>query len=231
MSWRRRPAISSTGMNGSKVMVQPNSFDPEKPFYPLIMSSLVQVHGFDELFSRGIILLTQGKAFPPDQPVDLTFSGTVAELALSPFFSSGVTRLLTETALFGQEDKQIWELPSTKLSIELLTQGAQILPLLKRQAAGIMLLTAWEITEAYHVPTSPLWEFLRHCRNAAAHKGIFNFVGKEPLRDAEWRNRRIDSNLNGFYLIDIPEEQGFLTIQDALELLWDIEREYPEIRI
>ena len=32
----------------------------------------------------------------------------------------------------------------------------------------------------------PLWEFLRHCRNAASHGGSFNFVNGEPRWPAHW---------------------------------------------
>jgi len=54
-------------------------------------------------------------------------------------------------------------------------------------AAGIVFVMAHEISKykPWH-NHDPLWEFLRHCRNAIAHGGSFHFSNGEPRRPAQW---------------------------------------------
>jgi hypothetical protein len=85
------------------------------------------------------------------------------------------------------------------------------------------------ITRGFHTH-DPLWEFLRHCRNAAAHKGFFNFMHGGPKRPAKWRGLEIVSSLQSTPLFNDPQVSGFLGIGDALHLLSDVEQTFPKMQ-
>jgi hypothetical protein len=95
-------------------------------------------------------------------------------------------------------------------------------------AAGDLLILAHAATETYR-DQGPLWEFLRHCRNAAAHGGRFNFNQAEPRRLAEWRGFRIERSMQGNPLIDTPGLRGFLDKGDPIVLLHDLETAFPKM--
>ena len=97
-------------------------------------------------------------------------------------------------------------------------------------AAGDLLILAHAATTQYR-DQSPLWEFLRHCRNAAAHGGRFFIDEKkgEPRRPAEWRGFRIELSLQGKPLIETPATPGFLGRGDPIVLLHDLEAAFPQL--
>jgi hypothetical protein len=77
--------------------------------------------------------------------------------------------------------------------------------------------------------TGPLWEFLRHCRNAAGHGGKFNFKHGEPRRPAKWGAVEIVLGLQGSPLFKGADGVGLLGPADPILLLWDIEQAYPTL--
>ncbi len=97
------------------------------------------------------------------------------------------------------------------------------------KAGGILLVLAYEMTHSFH-DHSPLWEFLRHCRNAVAHNG-FNFRNGEPKYLAEWGKFHLTSSMQGLQLFKAPPTAGLLSLGDPLRLLWDIEQAFPGIKI
>jgi hypothetical protein len=104
-----------------------------------------------------------------------------------------------------------------------------------RMSAGSLLILAWEVTESYHTK-DPLWQILRHCRNAAAHNGRFTFhpsvlnSSGNLKYPAKWRSLEVLSSLQGQPLFFTPPTPGFLGAGDPLYLLWDIEQAYPNIK-
>lgn len=113
------------------------------------------------------------------------------------------------------------------LANELVTHHSYLIAFMPR-AAGSMLILAYEICKDQPSKDRvPLWEFLRHCRNAAAHGGNFNFRGKEPTRLAAWGRFNVDRTLQGTLLFKKPGSGGLLSPGDPIRLLSDIEQEYP----
>jgi hypothetical protein len=70
---------------------------------------------------------------------------------------------------------------------------------------------------------SPVFEFFRHVRNAAAHRNRFNFVHREPRRAATWCTLSLERHVH----------QGtacfgsLLDTADALALVHDVEKLLP----
>ena len=99
------------------------------------------------------------------------------------------------------------------------------------QASSNLFILAHEICkdEPYH-DQSPLWEFLRHCRNAAAHRGKFTFRNNEPRRPAQWGKFIIVSELEDTPLFKTEDSPGLLSLGDPIRLLWDIEQAFPNMK-
>lgn len=91
-----------------------------------------------------------------------------------------------------------------------------------------MLNVAYEMTYT-HSDKGPTWEFLRHCRNAAAHGGRLSFQHNEPRRKAEWRGIEIVPAMQGMPLVGGPSRGGLFYGADPILLLWDLECAYPSI--
>jgi hypothetical protein len=73
---------------------------------------------------------------------------------------------------------------------------------------------------------SPIFEFLRHCRNAAAHGNRFHFNCIEPRRPAQWRMVELDhtrhGNLNPMQDVELCSKT--LAPADVLALLIDVDK-------
>jgi hypothetical protein len=133
------------------------------------------------------------------------------ELFLSPELISKISKgiKINKNAII----KEIFKDPNTSLQYY------------NRISAGGLLILAWENTKGDHTD-DPLWEFLRHCRNASAHKGHFHFLHGEPKKPAKWKSLEITHDLHDHPLFSEPPEEGFLGVGDVLYLLTDIEKEY-----
>jgi len=96
------------------------------------------------------------------------------------------------------------------------------------RGATNLLVLAHEMTKyASYRDTGPLWEFLRHCRNASSHNGLFNFRSGEPSRPAIWGRFQLDNSMHGTPLFKGDTGIGLLSPGDPIRLLWDIEQAYP----
>jgi len=203
------------------------SFDRSKLFYPLVMNYVVQLFGFKEMGTRGIL----GQHYTAsilEQFRSRTFLG---ETQLSKDDSlKKLSKLLgpLELACGFQTDRITVD--GDQIALEV-AQNIYYLADFLLRSSGSLLILAHEIckNEPYH-DQGPLWEFLRHCRNAAAHKGLFNLVNGEPRRLAEWKVFRIEASLHGTRLFKDETGNGFLSPGDPIALLWDIEQAYPNTR-
>ena len=207
----------------------PLPFDPTKPFYPLVVSYVVQVHGFIELASRGLVSKLENVSQEEiERYISLEPDEKVRE-ALKAAYRGGKTGLFGKQQLESKVTGQGVNINVELLANELFDNYEAPLGYFNRMTAGALLILAGEITHSYHTH-DPLWEFLRHCRNAAGHKGFFNFLHGEPRRPAKWRRLEIRSSLQGQPLFFDPPIPGFIGSGDTLYLLWDIEQAYPKIR-
>jgi hypothetical protein len=204
-------------------------FDPSKPFYGIVLGYLTQVHGFIEICSRGILSMLQRD---PREKVELWLEKeshvSVKEFLRSALAGGDVTPLFGYQQLASNTAKEI-RVNIEELAQELLTNYKEGIKYFNRVSAGGLLILAWEVTNNYH-SHHDLWEFLRHCRNAAAHRGHFHFLRGEPKRPARWRSLEIVPALQGQPLFPDPPTNGFIGIGDVLYLLADIETAFPEIQ-
>ncbi len=199
-------------------------FRADGPFYGLVVCYLCQVHGFNEIASRGIRAQMQ-------QLLDAealrgmldAFEDEPTREAARKIASGGITGLLAESALHSEVAARV-EVSIERLASSVVSNHRAAIPHLNRLSAGALLIVAWETTEAVHTK-DPDWEFLRHCRNAAAHDGRFSFRRGEPTRPAHWRGLEIVSALQGRRLLN-DGAPGFIGPGDCLHLLSDLEAKY-----
>jgi hypothetical protein len=200
------------------------SLRPTGPFYGLVVAYLCQVHGFNEIASRG--LRAQIDQLGPDglqEMLDHIDDERTRE-AMKGIASGGITGLLAEPGLHSEAGQRV-NVDISKLASAVVREHRPAVIYLNRLSAGALLILAWETTEERHTNNED-WEFLRHCRNAAAHDGRFTFRRDEPRRPAKWRGLEIVRGLEGRTLFHDGTNPGFLGPGDTLHLLSDLEDRY-----
>jgi len=190
-----------------------NHFDRAKPFYPLIVGYISQWIGLRELILRVIL-----------SPRDLTQEAV--QQGLDPELLRQLHGPLDMLSQFTGESIRV---DVDKIGREIFDEHMYLLPFFVR-ASGNILILAHEITKnKTYSDKSPLWEFLRHCRNAAAHNGVFTFFADEPKRPAVWGHLSIEASMQGMPLFKGEDHNGFLSPGDPIKLLWDIEQANPSM--
>lgn len=213
-----------------------NNFDRSKPFYPLVVNYVVALHGFVELASRHAMKVATASVeagAPQAGPTVLSIPGeAVTNERLQDFYrdpaNRGVTPLIGRLELRSEVEDAAIAVDPDELAEELFENHYYLLPWTMR-AAGMLLVSAWEVTKASS-DQSPIWEFLRHCRNAAGHGGRFNLLHGEPRRTAAWRTLAVTTSLQGSPLFNGYAGKGLLSPGDPLRLLWDIEQASPHLK-
>lgn len=204
-----------------------NHFDRGKPFYPLILNYVTQLIGFRDLLVHGTVDL-----YDREKVINETLS-KFEDQEITKEVHEGISETLGKLTgplqLRSEYEDDTIEIDIDLIANELADNYPYLLSFTLR-SSGILLILAHEISKdkSWHTNNS-LWEFLRHCRNAAAHNGKFNLIGDEPRRSAEWGNMEITADLHGTQLFKDEEGNGFLSPGDPIRLLWDIEQAYPEM--
>ena len=204
---------------------QINHFDRGKPFYPLVMNYLIQLHSFKILAVRGIIGSRQA-----DEAISKLISDRFKDTDSKQVedIRTVIAQLLGPLELRSEFQNNRITADTDEICQELASNSSYLLPYYFR-AAGVLLVLAYYMTETYN-KKKPLWEFLRHCRNAVAHNGLFYFKNKEPSKQAAWGPFAIERKLQDTPLFKDIHGSGMLSPGDPIRLLWDIEQAYPNIK-
>ena len=209
-----------------------NNFDRGKPFYPLVMNYVVQLIGFKEIAIRGAIgaqyLITEDivrKVAGGDGIANVEQEASKIEEV-----TKNLKKLLGPLELRSEFQENHIMVEIDPIAKELAGNILYLAPYFLRAASNLLIL-AHEICkdEPYH-DQSPLWEFLRHCRNAAAHGGKFTFLNNEPRRLAQWGKFNIIAELENTPLFKGEDGVGLLFPGDPIRLLWDIEQAFPNMK-
>ena len=207
----------------------PNHLDRAKPFYPLLINYVTQLIGFKELAVRGTI--------GPQDP-DRAVAATLGQSSLLTEVDRERPRKDIAQVLGPLQLRSVFlntsiTVDSDEIAREVAGEHNYLADHLLN-AAGSVFVLAHETSKGkpWH-DQSPLWEFLRHCRNAAGHGGRFNLPNGEPRRPAEWGHLQITPSLQGTFLFKRPGPSGpgLLSLGDPIRLLWDIEQAFSLARI
>jgi hypothetical protein len=197
--------------------MDPNAlnFDRSGLFYPAVMNYWVLLHGAFELLSRGFIRIIDGTDVDgpsTDEPAAKKIADAYADPA-----ARHVTKIFDAPQLLtsGQPER-ITPPGADELSHELFAEHQYILGPVT--AGGNLLIVGHQAAKAegYTDKNDPTWEFLRHCRNGAAHNGRFNLLNGEPKQPAHWRGLTITPNLHGTPVFKDTQGEGFLALGDPL---------------
>jgi hypothetical protein len=206
------------------------NFDRGKPFYPLVMNYFVQLFAIKELALHGLPgveteVLVKTIADPLQSLLPNELEAVKADL------NHDLQKLQGPLELRCEADNNRIIIGRDFFAHELVQNHLYILGFSLR-AAGSLLILAHEFCKdkPFH-SHDPLWEFLRHCRNAAGHNGAFTFRGGEPRRPAQWRGMNLHSGLHGMPLFKDSDDLGFLSPGDPVLLLSDIEHAFPGITL
>ena len=145
---------------------------------------------------------------------------------LKKLVSGGLTELIGQQQMGSNVSKGL-RIDIEKLAIEVWRKSGtgknnDPVEYFNRMSTSSLLISAWELTNNRN-KRHELWQFLKHCRNAAAHAGTFHFKPGEPKRPAKWRTLEIKASLQGKPLFSAPMKDGFIGPGDVIYLLADIE--------
>jgi hypothetical protein len=192
-------------------------FDRSKPFYPWVVHAIAAIWGFKELLGYGAGVLMRSGEFQPG-----TLSGEEMALARA-VAESRLKEVMPPLALRTEHQGQV-DVEINDIAIEIALNHAYLVEHTQR-SMGTLLVVTFEATHEEHSDNGELWEFFRHCRNAAGHGGRFDLLHGEPRRPAKWQTKEITPDLHGKPLFRNDLNQpGFLEIGDPIGLLWDVER-------
>lgn len=196
------------------------NFDRSKPFYPIAMGYLIQLHALKEISAIGV--------FGSKRTWDM---GLPADDSKLNDLQASVDKLLGPISLAVTGDHDRLDLSIGPLAKEFVANHAYLMTHLVHAALNAFVM-AHEVTKhkAYRT-TNEKWEFLRHCRNAAAHNGLWSFQNGEPRRPAKWRTIELDPSMDNKPLLKRADGTGFLNLGDPIALLWEIEQDNPGMHL
>lgn len=203
-----------------------NHFDRSKPYYPFIINYICTLHGLIELISRSIFTKIEHL---DDMDKDELFEALKLKPEIKEDFkkSKSKTPLIGNLSLKSSYEKSNIDIDIEEIANDLFDNYNYLFPYQIRAACTLLLL-AYETTKEYDDKT-PIWNFLYHCRNAAAHNGKIEVKARQKL-SAKWGNFEITKSLDGTNLFYLPIKGGLLGIGDPIRLLWDIEQQYPQMK-
>jgi hypothetical protein len=195
------------------------NFDRSKPFYPIVISYLIHLHAIKEIAALG--------ALGPIRTWNLdAIEGSSEEKLI---LQKSINSLLGPISLGVTDDQNRVEISVYDLAKEFVNNHAYLIGH-QVQAALNTLVMAHEVTKGKpYRDTAENWEFLRHCRNAAAHNGRWYFRNGEPRHPAKWRGIELIPKMHDEPLLLREDGTGYLKLGDPIALLWEIERDTSSI--
>lgn len=197
-------------------------FDRSKPFYPLVMTYLIQLHGLKEISTIGVLAtanIATSFAIPPE------FGEQKKQL------EDGIRELLGPLNLEVTGETERLDVSLGFVAQEMILNYGYLMNFQTR-AASFCLAMAHELTkDKPYRGKGAKWEFLRHCRNAVSHNGKWHFQNGEPRNKSEWRGIKLKSTMHGQPLFLQQDGSGSLKLGDPIALLWEIENENPNIHV
>jgi hypothetical protein len=205
-----------------------NHFHRGKIFYPLVVNYVVQLAGFRDVLFAGLFgreTIDQLKQRMP--PLTLPVQPDLEQARVKML--EEMKNLRGPMPLRSEFQGAPIEIDVDELCREVHGNHVYLMAHLLL-AAGSILILADAVTRGQDWrDRGPLWEFLRHCRNAAAHGGKFHFQNDEPKLPAAWGRFVISPQLQGSSLFKGADGVGMLSPGDPIRLLWDIEQAYPQM--
>jgi hypothetical protein len=216
-----------------------HKLDKNNFFYNSIVTLAYTQFGINELFSRGFFILKM-KEFPDRN----NFINHINEFDFPSDVKDQIFRTRTFTPqifvpAFQTKDKGRGYRMDTNTSAVQFVQDTGGITDKNIELTHMTIIVAWEKILSYNLANTPVLQFFRHIRNAAAHNGKFHFTKKvldnqtgELLKEAKWGNFEIKASLQDLPLIlkDKNDQDSFWDQGDLVEFLLDFENHYAELK-
>lgn len=216
-----------------------HDLDRSNFFYEDIVMLAYTQFGINELFSRGFFIFAMN--LYPDVSSRTNYFNSL-ELPKDVIDQLQRTRTFTPKMFvpgFLTKDKTRAFLMDVESSAIRFYQDNQGITNKNIELTQMMIIMAWEKIIPLNLPDTPVLQFFRHLRNAAAHNGKFHFTKNaidvktgELIKPAVWHNHEIKAPMQNQPLIVVTkdDQNGFLDQGDIVEFLLEFETYYPQIK-
>jgi len=216
-----------------------HQLNKENFFYQSVATLSFAQFGINEIFARGFFLKHRPK-FPDDN----LFIAYMTSLDFPQEVQQEVIKTRTFTPLifvpgFRTKDQvNLYRMIPNYSAIQFVEEQRG-LTTKNIELTHMTILSAWEKIMAFNLPETPISQFLRHIRNAAAHNGKFHFENRaidkatcQLKQKAEWKTFVITPSLQSQHLIarDKNDTDFFCDQGDIVEFLLDFENHYPILK-
>ncbi len=205
-----------------------NNFNRSGPFYPLVIHYISSLHGVLELFSRAIInRVNSGKNNTQSIPNQ---NGELVNKFIQKILQGNFvpTPLIANLELKSKFQSNTINVDSDEIAAEFFSNADYLLQYFSVSGASLIINAHSNILEKHTNDHDPLWQFLRHCRHAAAHDGVIFDKYKDLIKlPAKWG----EFDMSNYQKVQLFKkrtggENYLLDPGDPIRLLWDIEQKF-----
>jgi hypothetical protein len=216
-----------------------HTLDKSNFFYDTIVTLAYSQFGIDELYSRGFMTFKL-KQFPDrnDFINDINQYNFPQGVKDQIFRTRTFTPLIFVPGFQTKDANRVYQMEPNYSAVHFIqdTGGRTKANL---ELTHMTTIVAWEKAIAFNLADTPVLQFFRHIRNAAAHNGKFHFTKNaldsktgELIKEAKWRTFEIKASFQGstLILVDKNDQNSFWDQGDLVEFLLDFENHYTELK-
>lgn len=216
-----------------------HNLDKNNFFYSNVVTLAYTQFGIDELISRGFFI-QKCKEYPNRSSFiqHIKTFNFPKEVENQIFQTRTFTPKIFVPGFTTKDKKTSYQMEPDTSAVQFLndTQGITNTNI---ELTYMTILIAWEKALIFNLNNTPVFQFFRHIRNAAAHNGKFHFEKKiihqqtgELIKKAEWKNFQIISSMQNMPLVacDKNDTTNFWDQGDLVEFLLDFENQYPQLK-
>lgn len=216
-----------------------HNLDKNNFFYSNIVTLAYTQFGIDELISRGFFLQKCRQYPNRDSFIQHIKTFSFPKEVEDQIFQTRTFTPMIFVPGFTTRDKQTTYQMEPNTSAIHFINDTQGITKTNIELTYMTILIAWEKALAFNLNDTPVFQFFRHVRNAAAHNGKFHFDKKvinqqtgDLVKKAEWKNFQIVSAMQNMPLVacDKNDTTNFWDQGDLVEFLLDFENHYPELK-
>lgn len=216
-----------------------HKLDKDNFYYQSIMTLAFAQFGINEMFARGFVLKHQA-TFPnlADYISYIDNLGFPSEVKAQILNTQTFTPMIFVPGFTTKDKTSVYRMDPNSSALKFVEEERGITGK-NIELTHMTIISAWEMFMALKPIDSPILQFFRHIRNAAAHNGKFHFDKKvidassgELKLEASWKGFVITAKHQGVHLIpkDKNDNDSFLDQGDLVEFLLDLENHYPELK-
>lgn len=216
-----------------------HKLDKNNFFYQSVATLSFAQFGINEIFARGFFLKHRAKF--PDENEFIAYIKSLdfpEEVQQEIFKTQTFTPLIFVPGFRTKDKTNLYRMIPNSSAVQFVEEQRG-LTTKNIELTHMTIISAWEKIMGYNLSDTPVLQFFRHIRNAAAHNGKFHFDNKvidkttgQLKQNAEWKTFTITPILQDLHLIarDKNDTDFFCDQGDLVEFLLDFENHYPVLK-